>query len=175
MKRRVNVCLAAKSNLKYGMKRGCYMDENANPLDFVKIFCAGTYKLEAEKVPKFEESVKIGSSISESACSKCDKSEADKVKLLKDAESLTLEIKNLKDEKKSGDKQILEMREVCEKVKSENVKLLSDLNSLTLENKIIKEKEKDFESKIKSLESDDFWIKLENKNLKENEANFKVK
>ncbi|MFS7994820.1 hypothetical protein Hanom_Chr12g01110621 [Helianthus anomalus] len=56
MKRRVDVCLAAKSNLKYDMKRDCYIDENMNPLDFVKIFCAGTYKSETKEIPKNEES-----------------------------------------------------------------------------------------------------------------------
>ncbi|MFS7946929.1 hypothetical protein Hanom_Chr06g00542121 [Helianthus anomalus] len=105
-------------------------------------------------------------------CSKCVKSEADNVKLLKDVESLTLEIKGLKDEKEYDNKQILKMREICESLKSENVKLLSDVNSLTAENKILTEKEKDFESKRKSSEKEDFWIKLENKNLKENETKF---
>ncbi|KAM0037654.1 putative transcription factor interactor and regulator CCHC(Zn) family [Helianthus debilis subsp. tardiflorus] len=38
--------------------------------------------------------------------------------------------------------------------------------------KKIAEFEKDFESKSKSSESEDFWIKLENKNLKENETRF---
>ncbi|MFS7997636.1 hypothetical protein Hanom_Chr12g01144091 [Helianthus anomalus] len=43
IKRRISVCLAAKSNLIYDNKRGCYIDENANPLDFVKIFlCRNT-------------------------------------------------------------------------------------------------------------------------------------
>ncbi|MFS8016940.1 hypothetical protein Hanom_Chr15g01374411 [Helianthus anomalus] len=73
MERRINVCPAAKRVMKYDIKRGCYIDKNMNPLDFVKNFCACI----------FEESVKIGSSNSESACSKSDKFEADNVKLLK--------------------------------------------------------------------------------------------
>ncbi|KAJ0726300.1 putative transcription factor interactor and regulator CCHC(Zn) family [Helianthus annuus] len=105
-------------------------------------------------------------------CSKCEKSEADNVKLLKEVESLTLENKTLKIDKKADDEQILELRLNCEKLKSENDKLLNDLNSLTSENKILKENEKDFESKRKSSEDEDFWIKLENKNLKENETRF---
>ncbi|KAJ0577729.1 hypothetical protein HanIR_Chr05g0239331 [Helianthus annuus] len=128
--------------------------------------------MEIEQVPKNEKSVKLGSSNSELVCSKCDNFKADNDKLLKDAESLTLEIKKLKDEKQSDDKQILEMRGNCKQLKSENVKLLSNLNSLTLENKVLKEKEKDFESKKKSSENEDFWIKLENKNLKANETKF---
>ncbi|MFS7936342.1 hypothetical protein Hanom_Chr05g00414441 [Helianthus anomalus] len=109
MNKRVGVCLRAKNVMIYDNKRGCYIDENANPLDFVKIFCEGTYKIEKKEISKNEESVKLGSSNSESACSKCDKSEANNVKLLKDVDCLTLEIKNLKDEKKSYDKQILGM------------------------------------------------------------------
>ncbi|MFS7938544.1 hypothetical protein Hanom_Chr05g00440961 [Helianthus anomalus] len=38
MRRRVYVCLVAKNVMKYDIKRGCYIDENMNPLDFVKIF-----------------------------------------------------------------------------------------------------------------------------------------
>ncbi|MFS7982892.1 hypothetical protein Hanom_Chr11g00968091 [Helianthus anomalus] len=150
--------------MKYDIKRSCYIDEFMNPLDFVKIFCAGTYKTETKK--ESHDGKMIGK------CSKCEKSESDNVKLLKDVESLTLEIKSMKDEKESDNKQILEMREVCESLESENVKLLSDVNSLTVENKILTEKEKDFESKRKSSENEDFWIKLENKNLKENETKF---
>ncbi|MFS7935626.1 hypothetical protein Hanom_Chr05g00405791 [Helianthus anomalus] len=61
------------------LKRGCYIDENMNPLDFVKIFCTGTYKMEDEKIQKNEASMKFGSSTSECVCSKCDKSEGDNV------------------------------------------------------------------------------------------------
>ncbi|MFS7958810.1 hypothetical protein Hanom_Chr08g00683091 [Helianthus anomalus] len=71
MNRRVDVCLAAKSNLIYDNKRGFYIDENANPLYFVKIFCAGTYKIEKKEISKNEESENLGSSNSESVCSKC--------------------------------------------------------------------------------------------------------
>ena len=38
--------------------------------------------------------------------------------------------------------------------------------------KKIKELEKEFESKKKSSEDEDFWIKLENKNLKASESKF---
>ncbi|MFS7947033.1 hypothetical protein Hanom_Chr06g00543261 [Helianthus anomalus] len=43
--KRVYICLAAKDFMKYDIKRGCYIDENMNPLDFVKNFCEGTYNL----------------------------------------------------------------------------------------------------------------------------------
>ena len=62
------------------------------------------------------------------------------------------------------------LQENCEKLKIENDKLLGKLNSLTSENKILKENVKIFESKQKSSENEDFWIKLENKNLKVNEV-----
>ncbi|KAJ0518516.1 hypothetical protein HanLR1_Chr11g0416091 [Helianthus annuus] len=132
----------------------------------------GTYKIEKEQAPKNEESVKNKSSNSESVCFKCNNFKTDNDKLLKDAESLTSEVKKLKDEKQTDAKQILDLQGNCVKLKSENVKLLNDLNSLTSENKILKEKEKDFESKRKSSENEDFWIKLENKNLKANETKF---
>ncbi|MFS7951727.1 hypothetical protein Hanom_Chr07g00598541 [Helianthus anomalus] len=45
IRRRFYECLAAKRKLNYDMKRGCYIDENMNPFDFVKLFCAGTYKM----------------------------------------------------------------------------------------------------------------------------------
>ncbi|KAM0027605.1 hypothetical protein Hdeb2414_s0019g00542151 [Helianthus debilis subsp. tardiflorus] len=73
-------------------------------------------------------------------CSKCENFESDNAKLLKDVESLTLEIKNMKHEKKSNEKQIHEIHENFENLKFENVKLLSGLNNLTLENKVLKEK-----------------------------------
>ncbi|MFS7917091.1 hypothetical protein Hanom_Chr03g00184961 [Helianthus anomalus] len=63
--RRIIVCWTAKRYLIYDNKRGCYIDKNANPLDFVKIFCAGTYETETKQVPKNEESVKLGSSNSD--------------------------------------------------------------------------------------------------------------
>ncbi|MFS7904324.1 hypothetical protein Hanom_Chr01g00034731 [Helianthus anomalus] len=59
MRKRVYVCLAAKNVMKYDIKRGCYIDENMNPLDFTKFFCAGTYKTETKKIPKNEESEKL--------------------------------------------------------------------------------------------------------------------
>ncbi|MFS7975977.1 hypothetical protein Hanom_Chr10g00887031 [Helianthus anomalus] len=70
LKRRVCVCLAAKYHMKYDIKMGCYIDENMNPLDFVKIFCADTYKTETEQIPKNEESVKLESSNSEPVSNK---------------------------------------------------------------------------------------------------------
>ncbi|MFS8006559.1 hypothetical protein Hanom_Chr14g01250651 [Helianthus anomalus] len=91
MRQRVNMCLVEKNVMKYEIKRGCYIDENMSPLDFVKIFCAGTYKTETKEISKNEESEKSETSSSETVCSKCDKSESDNVKLLKDVESLTLE------------------------------------------------------------------------------------
>ncbi|MFS7977583.1 hypothetical protein Hanom_Chr10g00905691 [Helianthus anomalus] len=164
MRKRFFVCLDAKNTMKYDIKRGCYIDENMNPLDFVKFFCAGTYKTETKK--------EVGEEEMNGKCSKCEKSEADNVKLLKNVESLTLENKTLEIEKKAADEQILKLRLNCERLKSENDKLLNDLNSLTSKNKILKEKEKDFESKRKSSENENFWIKLEKKNLKENETKF---
>ncbi|MFS8026478.1 putative transcription factor interactor and regulator CCHC(Zn) family [Helianthus anomalus] len=174
-----------------------------------------------EGITKIEESKKDETSKCEVVCSKCEKSEADSVKLLKDVESLTLENNTLKND----DEQIQGLRLNYEKLRSDNDKLLKNLESLLLENKIFKklendfksqmkilqderdifgknnlekqseinshlakiiqleheavdaqkkiaEFEKDFESKRKSSESEDFWIKLENKNLKENETRF---
>ncbi|MFS7938565.1 hypothetical protein Hanom_Chr05g00441231 [Helianthus anomalus] len=100
MKRRVNMCLVAKNVMKYDMKRGCYINENMNPLDFVNFFCAATYKIETEVISKNEESKKNETSSSEPVCSKCDKSREDNVKLLKEVESLTLENENLKENEK---------------------------------------------------------------------------
>ncbi|MFS8017335.1 hypothetical protein Hanom_Chr15g01379141 [Helianthus anomalus] len=108
--RRICICFAAQRIMRYDNKRGCYIDNNLNPLDFVKKICAVT-RTETEQVSKNEESVKLGSSNSESVCSKFDKFEADNVKLLNDAESLTLEIKNLKNEKQSEINRLLK----CEK------------------------------------------------------------
>ncbi|MFS7888598.1 hypothetical protein Hanom_Chr00s000001g01597101 [Helianthus anomalus] len=150
MRKRISVCLAAQNDMKYDIKRGCYIDEYMNPLNFVKIFCAGTYKIETKKEVVDREI--------NGKCSKCEKSIADNVKLMKDVESLTLKIRSMKDDKESDDKKILEMREMCEKLKSENVKLLNDLNSLTSEDKNLKEKEKDFVDKRKSSENEDLWI-----------------
>ncbi|MFS8010481.1 hypothetical protein Hanom_Chr14g01297631 [Helianthus anomalus] len=84
MKRRVDMCLVAKNIMKYDVKRGCYIDETMNPLDFVKFFCADTYKTETKDISKNEESKKDETARSELVCSKCDKFEADNVKLLKD-------------------------------------------------------------------------------------------
>ncbi|MFS7904862.1 hypothetical protein Hanom_Chr01g00041021 [Helianthus anomalus] len=71
--RKVCVCLAAKNNLKYDIKRKCYIDGDMNPLDSVNIFCAGTYKTETKEIPKKEESS------SEYVCTKCDKSESNNI------------------------------------------------------------------------------------------------
>ncbi|MFS7914315.1 hypothetical protein Hanom_Chr02g00151971 [Helianthus anomalus] len=111
--RRINVCCAAKRDLIYDNKRGCYIDKNANPLDFVKIFCAGTYNMETKEITKKEESVKIGSSSSESMCSKYNQLEAENGKLMKDVENLTLEVRKLKDEKQADVKQILVLLGNC--------------------------------------------------------------
>ncbi|MFS7918948.1 hypothetical protein Hanom_Chr03g00207171 [Helianthus anomalus] len=54
--RRVNICLAAKNVMKYDIKRGCYIDKNMNPLDFIKKNSARTF--ETESTPKNEESEK---------------------------------------------------------------------------------------------------------------------
>ncbi|KAJ0601722.1 putative transcription factor interactor and regulator CCHC(Zn) family [Helianthus annuus] len=163
--KRINFCLGTKRKSVYDMKRGCYIDDNRNPLDLVTIFGAGTYKIEKEQVPKVEESVK-------SVCFKCDNFKTDNDKLVKDAESLALEIKKLREEKQADEKQILIIQESCEKLKAENDKLLGGLDSLTFENRKLKENIKVFENKQKSSEDEDFWIKLENKNLKASESKF---
>ncbi|XP_035834058.1 glutamic acid-rich protein-like [Helianthus annuus] len=66
-----------------------------------------TYKKETKGTPKNEESVEVGSSSSALACSKCDSFKTDNDKLIKNAESLALEIKKLKEEKQADEKQIL--------------------------------------------------------------------
>ncbi|KAJ0588445.1 hypothetical protein HanIR_Chr04g0174751 [Helianthus annuus] len=152
--RRICMCFAAKQNMKYDFKRGCYIDANLNPLDFVKIVCAGIYKTEIKKMSNNEESVKNESSSSESVCIKCDNLKTENDKLLKDAESLTSEVKKLEDKKQADIKQILMFQEICEKLKIENDKLLSNFNSLTLKNQKLKENAKVFEEKIKSFEFD---------------------
>ncbi|MFS8024735.1 putative transcription factor interactor and regulator CCHC(Zn) family [Helianthus anomalus] len=213
MHKRVAKCVRAKYVLKYDFKRGFYIDNNGNPLDFVKIFCAGTFIAKEEEAPKAEESVK-----NETMCSKCDNVKTNNDKLVKDMGSLASEVKKLKDEKHTAENQILWLHEKCENLKAENDKLLNDFNSLTLKNqefeeqmkiledgrnvfsknniekqkmitshlqKIIelekegecaqmkiKKLEKELESKQKSSEDEDFWIKLENKNLKANESKF---
>ena len=123
-----------------------------------------------EKAVKVKESVKNESSRSASVCSNCHNFKTVNAKLVKDAESLALEFKKLNNKKKADEKQILDLQGICEKLKVENGKLLGSVNSLTLENKGLKENEKVFESKQKSSENEDFWIKLENKNLKANEV-----
>ncbi|KAJ0842704.1 putative transcription factor interactor and regulator CCHC(Zn) family [Helianthus annuus] len=150
--KRICICYGAKHNMRYDYKRGCYIDENLKPLDFVKIVCAGTYKKETKDTPKNEESVEVGYSSSASACSKCDSFKTDNEKLIKNAESLALEIKKLKEEKQADEKQILMVQKICEKLKAENDKLLVGLNSLTFENTKLKDKEKCFEKKIKDFE-----------------------
>ena len=84
--KRVCGFLATKSTLKYDIKRKCYIDDSMNPFDFVKLFRAGTYKMETKDTPKNEESVESGSSSSASVCSKCDSFKTENDKLLKDAE-----------------------------------------------------------------------------------------
>ncbi|KAJ0599019.1 hypothetical protein HanIR_Chr03g0100111 [Helianthus annuus] len=133
--------------MKYDIKRGCYIDNNGNPLDFVKIFCAGTIREKEEDTSKAKESVKNAT-----VCFKCDSFKIDYDKLLKNVESLTSEVKKLKDEKQIDEKQILMVQSICEKLKAENDKLLDGLNSLTFENKKLKEKEKVFGEKIKNFE-----------------------
>ncbi|KAJ0533433.1 hypothetical protein HanIR_Chr09g0408371 [Helianthus annuus] len=54
--RRVNICLGAKNVMKYDIKRGCYIDKDINPLDFIKKFSVGTFK--TDSTPKNEESEK---------------------------------------------------------------------------------------------------------------------
>ncbi|MFS7987164.1 hypothetical protein Hanom_Chr11g01019231 [Helianthus anomalus] len=147
------MCFPAQRNMKYDFKRGCYIDTNLNPLDLVKIFCAGTFRTKEEEASKVEESVKFGSSSSKSVCSKCDSFKTENDKLVKDAESLTLEVKKLNDKKQADDKQILFLQGDCDKLKDENDKLLSNLNSLTLENKKLKENAKNFQDKIKVFEN----------------------
>ncbi|KAJ0481655.1 hypothetical protein HanIR_Chr13g0645001 [Helianthus annuus] len=129
-------------------------------------------KKKKEKAVKVKESGKNESSRSASVCSKCHNFKTVNDKLVKNAESLTSEVKKLKHEKHTAEKQILIVQSICEKLKAENVKLLDSVNSLTLENKGLKENEKVFENKQKSSENEDFWIKLENKNLKANESKF---
>ncbi|MFS7998264.1 hypothetical protein Hanom_Chr12g01151631 [Helianthus anomalus] len=80
--------------MKYDFRRGCFLDENLNPADMVKIFLAGTYKTKTKDMSKNEEFKKDETSKCEVVCSKCDKFEANNVKLLKDVESLILENKN---------------------------------------------------------------------------------
>ncbi|KAJ0531882.1 hypothetical protein HanIR_Chr09g0390521 [Helianthus annuus] len=213
MIKRVGKCIRAKHVMKYDFKRGCYIDNNGNPLDFVKMFCAGTFIAKEEESPKAEKSVK-----NETKCSKCDNVKTDNDKLVKDMTSLASEVKKLNDEKHVAENQILWLHENCEKLKTENDRLLNDFNSLTLKNQEFEEQmkiledgrnvfsknniekqkminshlkkiielekegecaqmkirklEKELESKQKSSEDEDFWIKLENKNLKANESKF---
>ncbi|MFS7911116.1 putative transcription factor interactor and regulator CCHC(Zn) family [Helianthus anomalus] len=144
---RIGKCIRAKHVLKYDLKRGCYINNNGNPLDFVNMFCAGTFIAKEEESPKAEESVK-----NETMCSKCDNVKTDNDKLVKVIGSLASEVKKLKDEKHAAKNQILILKENCEKLKAENDKLLVGLNSLTFENKKLKDKEKVFEGKIKDFE-----------------------
>ncbi|KAJ0457967.1 hypothetical protein HanIR_Chr15g0779801 [Helianthus annuus] len=140
MYKRVAKCVRAKNVLKYDFKRGCYIDNVGNPLDFVKLFCAGKFMESGEKAPKAEESMK-----NETMCSTCDNFKTDNDKLVRDIESLASEVKKLKDEKHVAEKQILSLEKDCEKLKAENNKLLSDFNSLTLKNQ-------EFEGQVKILE-----------------------
>ncbi|KAJ0575847.1 hypothetical protein HanIR_Chr05g0217471 [Helianthus annuus] len=106
-----------------------------------------------EKAVKVKESVKNESSRFASVCSNCHNFKTVNAKLVKDAESLALEIKKLNNKKKADEKQILDLQGICEKLKVENGKLLGSVNSLTLETKGLKENEKVFESKQKSSEN----------------------
>ncbi|MFS8023207.1 hypothetical protein Hanom_Chr16g01448781 [Helianthus anomalus] len=157
IEKRIYVCLVAKNVMKYDIKRGCYIDENMNPLDFVKFFCARTYKTETKQIPKKEESEELVSLNSEPVLNKevvvnapiFDHSSDEE----SDGESVQVEktqvekIPAFKVEKKADDIQILEMCLNCEKSKSDNVKLLKDVESLTLENKISKKMKKNFKTK----------------------------
>ncbi|KAJ0433365.1 hypothetical protein HanIR_Chr17g0869461 [Helianthus annuus] len=140
MHKRVAKCIKAKYVLKYDFKRGCYIDNNGNPLDFVKIFCAGTFIAKEEEAPKAEESVE-----NETMCSKCDNVKTDNDKLVKDMASLASEVKKLKDKKHTAENQIIWLHENCEKLKAENDKLLNDFNSVAL-------KKQEFEEQMKILE-----------------------
>ncbi|KAJ0507164.1 hypothetical protein HanIR_Chr11g0503321 [Helianthus annuus] len=100
-----------------------------------------------EGITKIEESKKDETSKCEVVCSKCEKSEADSTKLLKDVESLTLENNTLKNEKKADGEQILKLR-------SDNDKLLKSLESLLLENNNFKKLENDFKSQMKILQDE---------------------
>ncbi|KAJ0437412.1 hypothetical protein HanHA300_Chr16g0601891 [Helianthus annuus] len=108
---------------------------------------------------------------------------SDNDKLLKSLKSLLLEnnnFKKLENDFKSQMKILQDERDIFGK---NNLEKQSEINShlakiIRLEHeavdaqKKIAEFEKDFESKSKSSESEDFWIKLENKNLKESETRF---
>ncbi|KAM0037746.1 hypothetical protein Hdeb2414_s0013g00406881 [Helianthus debilis subsp. tardiflorus] len=107
-----------------------------------------------EGITKIEESKKDETSKCEVVCSKCEKSEADSVKLLKDVESLTLENNTLKNEKKTDDEQIQGLRSSCEKLRSDNDQLLKSLESLLLENNNFKKLENDFKSQMKILQDE---------------------
>ncbi|MFS8028334.1 hypothetical protein Hanom_Chr16g01509361 [Helianthus anomalus] len=98
-----------------------------------------TFREKEEETSKAEESVKNAT-----LCSKCDNFKTENDKLLKNAESLTSEVKKLEEEKQADEKQILILQGNCEKLKVEKDKLLSNLNSLTFENKGLKEKRKSF-------------------------------
>ncbi|KAJ0496012.1 hypothetical protein HanIR_Chr12g0615361 [Helianthus annuus] len=140
MHKRVTKCIRTKHVLKYDFKRGCYIDNNGNPFDFIKLFCAGTLIAKEEETSKAEESVK-----NETMCSTCDNFKTDNDKLVRDIESLAFEVKKLKDEKHVAENQILSLEKDCEKLKAENDKLLVDFNSLTLKNQ-------EFEGQVKILE-----------------------
>ncbi|MFS7936282.1 putative transcription factor interactor and regulator CCHC(Zn) family [Helianthus anomalus] len=152
--RRVCDFLATKSILKYDIKRKCYIDDNMNPFDFVKLFRAGIDKMETKDTPKIEESIEFESSSSASACSKCDNLKTDNDKLVKDAESLVLKVKKLENEKQTDEKQILDLQEKCEKLKAESDKLLDGFNSLIYENKKLNEKVKGFEIEKTKIEKE---------------------
>ncbi|MFS7935229.1 hypothetical protein Hanom_Chr05g00401021 [Helianthus anomalus] len=93
---RIKVCLAAKHFFKYDIKRVCYIDENMNPLNIGNVFLVGTFRKKSSQKE----------SSSGTVCLKCDKSEADNVKRLKDLEILTLENKILKQKEKELENKI---------------------------------------------------------------------
>ncbi|MFS7923087.1 putative transcription factor interactor and regulator CCHC(Zn) family [Helianthus anomalus] len=113
----------------------------------------------------------------------CGKLRYDNDKLLKIVESLSLENNNFKRMENDFKSQIKILQDEREIFGKNNLEKQSEINShlakiIRLEHEVedaqkkIAEFEKDFESKRKSSENEDFWIKLENENLKENETRF---
>ncbi|MCG5051297.1 hypothetical protein L2164_21770, partial [Pectobacterium brasiliense] len=107
---------------------------------------------------------------------KCENLKAENDKLLNDFNSLTLKNQEFEEQMK-----ILEdWRNVFSKNNIEKQKMINSHLQKIVElekegeraQKRIKELVKELESKKKSSEDEDFWIKLENKNLKANESKF---
>ncbi|KAF5778477.1 hypothetical protein HanXRQr2_Chr12g0547981 [Helianthus annuus] len=82
-------------------------------------------KAEGQKTEK--EFVKNESSSSASVCFECDNLKTYNDKLVKDAESLALEIEKLRNEKQTDDKQIRILKENSAKLKADNDKLLDEI------------------------------------------------